>query len=36
VPILLDQTGVRAEIARNIFNEAPVQHVRNSVGSRCR
>ena len=30
MPILLDQTGVGIETAGDIFNEAPVQHVRSS------
>ena len=35
VPVLLDQTGVGSETAGDILNEAPVQHVHNSGGSRC-
>ena len=35
VPVLLDQTGVGIEAAGDIFNEAPVQHVRSSGEPRC-
>ena len=35
VPILLDQSRVRRSRAATSFNEAPVQHVRNSEEHRC-